>query len=50
MSIYGGKELASACRTVRQNTIQVAEDIPEEKYSLVAAPEVTEGRTQGDSA
>ena len=40
MSSYGGKELASAFRTVRKNTIQVAEDIPEEKYSLVAAPEV----------
>ena len=40
MSSYGGKELASAFRTVRKNTIQVAEDIPQEKYSLVAAPEV----------
>ena len=36
---YGGKELASAFRTVRKNTIQVAEDIPEPKYSHVAAPE-----------
>ena len=36
---YGGKELAEAFRTVRKNTIQVAEDIPEEKYSHVAAPE-----------
>lgn len=36
---YGGKELASAFRTVRKNTIQVAEDIPETKYSHVAAPE-----------
>ena len=40
MSIYGGKELASAFRTVRKNTIQVAEDIPESKYDHVAAPEV----------
>ena len=40
MSIYGGKELASAFRTVRKNTIQVAEDIPAEKYGFVAAPEV----------
>jgi len=38
--IYGGKELAAAFRTVRKNTIQVAEDIPEAKYSHVAAPEV----------
>ena len=36
---YGGKELASAFRTVRKNTIQVAEDIPETKYGYVAAPE-----------
>ena len=37
---YGGKELGSAFRTVRKNTIQVAEDIPESKYGFVAAPEV----------
>lgn len=37
---YGGKELADAFRTVRKNTIQVAEDIPESKYDFVAAPEV----------
>jgi len=36
MSIYGGKELAASFRTVRKNTIQVAEDIPEDKYSYVA--------------
>lgn len=40
MTSYGGKELAGAFRTVRKNTIQVAEDIPAEKYSFVAAPEV----------
>jgi uncharacterized damage-inducible protein DinB len=39
MNSYGGKELASAFRTVRKNTIQVAEDIPESKYDLVAAPD-----------
>lgn len=39
MTVYGGKELASAFRTVRKNTIQVADDIPESKYSFVAAPE-----------
>ena len=38
--LYGGKELANAFRTVRKNTIQVAEDIPEDKYEHVAAPEV----------
>jgi uncharacterized damage-inducible protein DinB len=40
MVAYGGKELAEAFRTVRKNTIQVAEDIPESKYDHVAAPEV----------
>jgi uncharacterized damage-inducible protein DinB len=40
MTSYGGKELASAFRTVRKNTIQVAEDIPESKYSFVAAPDI----------
>src|SRR5260221_4461790 len=39
MTAYGGKELASAFRTVRKNTIQVAEDIPESQYGHVAAPE-----------
>src|SRR5579859_43929 len=38
MSSYGGKELAEAFRTVRRNTIQVAEDIPESQYGYVAAP------------
>ena len=39
-SYYGGKELAGAFRTVRQNTIQVAEDIPESSYGFIVAPEV----------
>jgi len=38
MAPYGGKELADAFRTVRKNTIQVAEDIPEASYEFVAAP------------
>jgi hypothetical protein len=33
---YGGKQLAEGFRTVRKNTIQVAEDIPEDKYDHVA--------------
>lgn len=37
---YGGKELATAFRGVRKNTIQVAEDIPESSYEFVAAPDV----------
>lgn len=37
MTYYGPKELAESFRTVRKNTIQVAEDIPEEKYSYRAS-------------
>lgn len=37
---YGAKELASAFRTVRKNTIQVAEDIPESSYNHIPAPDV----------
>jgi uncharacterized damage-inducible protein DinB len=40
MISYGGKELAAAFRTVRKNTIQIAEDIPKSKYDFVPAPEV----------
>ncbi len=39
MNYYGGKELAAAFRTVRKNTIQVAQDIPENRYDFKAAPE-----------
>ena len=37
---YGGKEFANAFRTVRKNTIQIAEDIPESSYGFSAAPDV----------
>jgi uncharacterized damage-inducible protein DinB len=37
---YGGPQLAKAYRTVRGNTIQIAEEIPEDKYSFQAAPGV----------
>jgi uncharacterized damage-inducible protein DinB len=37
MTYYGSKELASAFRTVRKNTIQIAEEIPEDKYSFQPA-------------
>jgi uncharacterized damage-inducible protein DinB len=40
MKPYGAPELANAFRTVRKNTIQIAEDIPEDKYDFVAAPGV----------
>jgi len=39
MNYYGGKDLADAFRTVRKNTIQIAEEIPEEKYDFKAAPD-----------
>src|SRR3977135_4149701 len=39
MTYYGGKELAAAFRTVRKNTIQIAEDIPEDKYDFKPSPE-----------
>jgi uncharacterized damage-inducible protein DinB len=35
---YGGPELAKAYRTVRNNTIQIARDIPEDKYGFSPAP------------
>ena len=38
MTYYGGKEMAASFRTVRGNTIRVAEDIPEEQYDFRAAP------------
>jgi len=46
MTYYGAKELAAAFRTVRGNTIKVAEDIPEDKYGFSPAPGVrTIGQT-----
>jgi uncharacterized damage-inducible protein DinB len=38
MAQYGSLELANAFRTVRKNTVQIAEEIPEDKYDFVAAP------------
>src|SRR5678816_221835 len=38
MSSYGAAELANAFRTVRNNTILVAQDIPEDKYDFVVTP------------
>ena len=40
MNYYGGKELAASFRTVRGNTIQIAEEIPESQYTFAAAPDV----------
>jgi uncharacterized damage-inducible protein DinB len=36
---YGAKELAAAFRTVRNNTIKIAEEIGEEHYGFKAAPD-----------
>jgi uncharacterized damage-inducible protein DinB len=38
MLCYGGKDLARAYRTVRANTIKIAEEIPEDKYDFAPAP------------
>ena len=37
MNAYSSKDLASAFRTVRANTIKIAEEIPEEQYGFRAA-------------
>ena len=39
MNYYGAKELASSFRTVRKNTITIAQEIPEEKYGFRPAPD-----------
>ena len=38
MTYYGGKELAASFRTVRNNTIQIAEEIDEKNYGFQATP------------
>jgi uncharacterized damage-inducible protein DinB len=45
MNFYSGKDLARSFRDVRGNTITIAEEIPEDRYTFQAAPEVrTVGR------
>jgi uncharacterized damage-inducible protein DinB len=39
MNYYGGKEMAASFRTVRNNTIIIAEEIPEEHYGFRPTPE-----------
>jgi uncharacterized damage-inducible protein DinB len=39
MNLYGPKQLADSMRTVRKNTILIAEDIPEASYSYRPTPE-----------
>lgn len=40
MTYYGARELAEGFRTVRKNTVTIAEEIPEDKYSFRATPDV----------
>src|SRR5262249_25024614 len=40
MTYYGARELAESFRTVRKNTIQIAEDIPEDNYGFKAAEDI----------
>ena len=46
MTYYGGKEMAAAFRTVRENTLKIANEIPEDKYSFKPA---NESRTIGQT-
>jgi len=46
MAQYGAKELAKPFRTVRGNTVKIAEEIPESQYSFRAAPDT---RTIGET-
>ena len=39
MDLYGPKQLANSFRTVRKNTILIAEDIPESNYGYRPTPE-----------
>jgi len=39
MNCYSAKELADSFRTVRKNTLVIAQDLPEEKYSFRPAPD-----------
>lgn len=38
MNYYGARELAESFRTVRKNTITIAQELPEEKYAFRPAP------------
>jgi uncharacterized damage-inducible protein DinB len=39
VTYYGARELAASFRTVRKNTIKIAEEVPEEKYDFSPAPD-----------
>ena len=40
MTYYGGKHMADSFRTVRKNTLAIAEDIPAQRYDFKATPDV----------
>jgi uncharacterized damage-inducible protein DinB len=40
VNYYGAKQLADSFRTVRKNTLAIAEEIPEDQYSFRATPDV----------
>jgi len=40
MTYYGAKHLADSFRTVRKNTLAIAEEIPEDHYGFRATPDV----------
>jgi uncharacterized damage-inducible protein DinB len=39
LSVYDGKDFARQFRVVRNNTLQIAQDIPESNYGFVPAPD-----------
>jgi uncharacterized damage-inducible protein DinB len=45
LNYYGGKELAGSFRTVRKNTLTIAQELPEDKYRFQSAPNT---RTVGE--
>jgi uncharacterized damage-inducible protein DinB len=40
MNYYGAKEIAESFRTVRKNTLKIAEEIPEDQYGFRPAPDM----------
>lgn len=39
MNCYGSKDMAESFRTVRRNTLQIAQDIPEDQYGFRPTPD-----------
>jgi uncharacterized damage-inducible protein DinB len=40
MSVYGARQLADAFRTVRKNTVTIAEEFPAEQYGFRPTPDI----------